>query len=63
MIYDLFNWDILVHVLAADEGIVEHVGYSEEINEVAWHVTHEVGEPTLDEWQYATTYYHHHEDT
>ena len=59
----LFNRDVFVYVLATDEGIVEHVAYSKEVNEIAWHITHEVGEPTLDEWQNATANYHHHEDT
>ena len=55
--------DILVHVLAANQRIVEHIGHGKEVNEVAGHVTHEVGEPALNERKHAATNYHHHEDT
>ena len=55
--------DILVHVLAADQRIVEHVGHSQQIDEIAGHVTHNVGEEVLYDGQYATTNNHHHKDT
>ena len=55
--------DILVHVLAANQRIVEHIGHGQQINEIAGHVTHDVGEEVLYDGQYATTYDHHHEDT
>ena len=55
--------DILVHVLAANQRIVEHIGHGQQINEIAGHVTQDVGEEVLYDRQYATTYDHHHEDT
>ena len=55
--------DILVHVLAANQRIVEHIGHGQQINEIAGHVTHDVGEEVLYDGQNATTYDHHHEDT
>ena len=39
--------DILVHVLAANQRIVEHIGHGQQINEIAGHVTHDVGEEVL----------------
>ena len=59
----ILHWNILVHVLAAMEGIVEHIGNGEEINEVTRHIAHEVGEEVLHHGEHATAYHHHHEDS
>ena len=52
---NLIHGDIGIHVLAADEGIVEHVAHCQQIDEVTRHITHEVGEEILYDRQYTAT--------
>ena len=58
----LINGDVFIHILAAYEGIVEHIGYSQEIDKVTWHVSKDICKEILNYWQYTTTYHHHHKD-
>ena len=60
--FSLVHGDVLIHVLAAYEGIIEHVCQGEQIDEIAWHVAHEVGEEVLYHWENAAAYHHHHEN-
>ena len=57
------NGDVLIHVLAADERIIEHVGHTQQIDEITRHISHDICEEILNHWQYATANNHHHKDS
>ena len=48
------NGDILIHVLAADERIIEHVGHTQQIDEITRHISHDICEEILNHRQHAT---------
>ena len=58
----LFYRYICIDILATLEGIEEHVCHTEEIDEIAWHVTDTVGKEILEHGEHTATNDHHHEN-
>ena len=58
----LFYRYICINILATFEGVEEHVCHTEEIDEIAWHVTDTVGKEILEYRKHTATNNHHHEN-